>query len=108
MVDTSFAPRGSPRPAVVFNAMSPSSTGHGGHYNTKDSLFDQIVLLAVFVGERLFVFLVEPACGVYFFVVLCACFCCWSCGSGGVFAVLRLLLEVVLLIVGLCLPLVSF
>ena len=35
--------------------MSHSSPGHGGHYDTKYSLFDQI-LRAVFVGERIWVF----------------------------------------------------
>ena len=46
---TSFAARDSPR-AVEKKAMSASSTSHGGHYDTKYSLFDSM-LRAVFVGE---------------------------------------------------------
>ena len=42
LVDTSFAPRDNPRPVIFFGHVTllPPYTGHGGHYNTKYSLFD--------------------------------------------------------------------
>ena len=47
LVDTSFAPRDSPRPLKIY----ASSICHGGQYDTKYSPFDWI-LGAAFVGER--------------------------------------------------------
>ena len=40
LVDTSFAPRDSPRPLNKELALSPSYTVHGGQYDTKYSPFD--------------------------------------------------------------------
>ena len=63
LVDTSFVPRDSLRPALWILTMSPSSAGHGGNRDTKYSFFDQI-LRAVFAGDRgkKCLFLLEPAC----------------------------------------------
>ena len=64
MVDASFAPRACPRSVKNKNGhvtLLPSSIGHGGHYDTKYSLFDSI-LRAVFVVERTCFLVLEPAC----------------------------------------------
>ena len=60
LVDTSFAPRDSPRSSKKL-ARSPYFIGHGGQYDTKYLPFDWI-LRATFAGERTCVFLREQAC----------------------------------------------
>ena len=56
LADTSFARRDSRRPVKKKSPCHPlPSTSHGGHYDSKYSLFASI-LRAVFVGERARVF----------------------------------------------------
>ena len=59
-VDTSCAPR---QPEAVREklAMSPSSTGHGGQYDTQYSPFDK-TLRAAFVREIISGLQLEPVC----------------------------------------------
>ena len=65
LVDTSFAPRDSPRPLNKKLAMSPSSIGHGGQHDTKYSPFDWILRVA-FAEEKIWGGLCEPASYKYF------------------------------------------